>query len=226
MQYAGGISTAAEPPLSTCGNRDRTLAGDGRTDVAVGFYERSLAPDPNLVNNHLSLAAAYLDKDDDKQALPHLALYVAAKPNHFIVRAHYAELLLRLGEDHEAVAQYERFDADVQEHEDLAKQELVRCHSRLMEIAERLDDAYAHTCIAASAFICLPVKANKHGRTTKAFQRKVSFARRGIDAGPATTARGSPPVLVSVRGLVVRWAQRSAGFALSSRPKVLRCLVT
>ncbi len=67
---------------------------EGRTDVAVGFYEQSLALDPSLVNNHLSLAAAYLDKGDDEQALPHLAQYVAAKPEHFIVRAHYAELLL------------------------------------------------------------------------------------------------------------------------------------
>ena len=134
---------------------------EGRTDVAVGFYEQSLALDPNLVNNHLSLAAAYLDKGDDEQALPHLAQYVAAKPDHFIVRAHYAELLLRLGEDHAAVAQYERFDADVQEHEELAKQELVRCHSRLMEIAERQDDAYAahlHRGIGLYLLACQSVK--------------------------------------------------------------------
>ena len=72
-----------------------------------------------------------------------MAQYVAARPNHFIVRAHYAELLLRLGQDRLAAVQYERFDADVQEHEVLAQQELVHCHSRLMEIAERQDDAYA-----------------------------------------------------------------------------------
>jgi tetratricopeptide (TPR) repeat protein len=134
---------------------------EGRTDVAVGFYEQSLALDPNLVNNHLSLAAAYLDKGDDEQALPHLAQYVAAKPEHFIVRAHYAELLLRLGEDRAAVAQYERFDADGQEHEELAQQELIRCHSRLMEIAERQDDVYAahlHRGIGLCLLACQSVK--------------------------------------------------------------------
>lgn len=139
-----GPLTAAEPlSAQRLWEQGQDAMRDGRTDTAVGFYERSLALDPNLVNNHLSLAAAFLDKGDDEQALPHLAQYVAAKPDHFIVRAHYAELLLRLGEDHGAAAQYERFDADVQEHEELAKQELVRCHSRLMEIAERQGDAYA-----------------------------------------------------------------------------------
>jgi tetratricopeptide (TPR) repeat protein len=140
---AGPLAAAEPVSAQRLWEQGQDAMREGRTDVAVGFYERSLALDPNLVNNHLSLAAAYLDKGDDEQALPHLAQYVAAKPNHIIVRAHYAELLLRLGDDHAAVVQYERFDADVQEHEELAKQELVRCHSRLMEIAERQEDAYA-----------------------------------------------------------------------------------
>lgn len=136
--------TAAEPPTAQrLWEQGQDAMRDGRTEAAVSLYEQSLALDANLVNNHLSLAAAFLDKGDDERALPHLALYVAAKPNHYIVRAHYAELLLRLGEDRLAQAQYERFDADVQDHEELAKQELVHCHSLLMEIAERQGDAYA-----------------------------------------------------------------------------------
>jgi tetratricopeptide (TPR) repeat protein len=136
---------AAAEPLSAqrLWEQGQDAMREGRTDAAVGLYERSLAIDPTLVNDHLSLAAAFLDKGDDERALPHLALYVAAKPHHFAVRAHYAELLLRLGEYRAAVVQYERFDADVQEHEDAAKQELITCHSRLMEIAEEHDDAYA-----------------------------------------------------------------------------------
>jgi tetratricopeptide (TPR) repeat protein len=136
--------TAAEPvSAQRLWEQGQDAMRDGRTDAAVGLYERSLALDPSLVNNHLSLAAAFLDKGDDERALPHLAQYVAAKPNHFVVRAHYAELLLRLGEYREAIVQYERFDADVQEHEDVAKQELITCHSRLMEIAVGHDDIYA-----------------------------------------------------------------------------------
>jgi tetratricopeptide (TPR) repeat protein len=145
---AVGPLTAAEPatvpnPAQRLWEQGQQAMRDGRTDDAVRCYEQSLALDPNVVNNHLSLAAACLDKGDDEGAAPHLAQYLAAKPSHFTVRAHYAELLLRLREFRAARLQYERFEADVQEHEDLARQELVHCHSRLMEIAEQEDDDYA-----------------------------------------------------------------------------------
>ncbi len=140
---AGSLAAAEPVSAQHLWEQGQDAMRDGRTDAAVVFYEQSLVRDPNLVNNHLSLAAAFLDKGEDDRALPHLALYVEAKPNHIIVRAHYAELLLRLGEDRAAAVQYERFDADVQEHEQLAKKELAHCHSRLMEIAERQGDAYA-----------------------------------------------------------------------------------
>ena len=135
--------TAAEPPSAQrLWEQGQDAMRDGRTDVAVGFYERSLALDPKLVNNHLSLAAAYIDKGEDEKALPHLAQYIAAKPNHVAVRAHYAELLFRLREYQDAAAQYDRFDADLQEHEGTAQQELIHCHSRLMEVAEQQQDGY------------------------------------------------------------------------------------
>lgn len=143
----GPLSTAAPAATPTPAQRlweqGQDALRDGRTDEAVGFYEKSLSLDPNLASNHLSLAAAYLDKGDDERAGPELAHYIAARPNHTMVRAHYAELLLRQHEHRAARLQYERFDADVQENEELAKQELVHCHSRLMEIAEQEDDDYA-----------------------------------------------------------------------------------
>ncbi len=140
--------TAAEPdaaptPAQRLWEQGQDALRDGRTDEAVRCYEKSLALDPTLVNNHLSLAAACLDKGDDQGAAPHLARYLEAKPDHYTVRAHYAELLLRLHDDRAARLQYERFDADVQDHEDAARQELVHCHSRLMEIADRENDDYA-----------------------------------------------------------------------------------
>ena len=134
---------AAGDPAQRLWEQGQQAMRDGRTDDAVRCYQQSLALNPNLVNNHLSLAAACLDKGDDEGAAPHFAHYLAAKPDHYAIRAHYAELLLRLREVHAARLQYERFDADVQEHADLAPQELVHCHSRLMEIAEQEDDDYA-----------------------------------------------------------------------------------
>lgn len=141
---AGRPLTAAEPtPALRLWELGQDALRDGRTDDAVRCYEQSLALDPALVNNHLSLAAACLDKGDDRGAAPHLAQYLAAKPDHLSVRAHYAELLLRLHDDNGARLQYERYDADVQDSGEGAQKELVHCHSRLMEIADRENDDYA-----------------------------------------------------------------------------------
>jgi tetratricopeptide (TPR) repeat protein len=118
------------------------LAG-GEAERALELFRKSLRLDPSLARNHLSLAAAYLAQGKDAQAAPHLARYLEAQPDHLAVRAHYAELLLRLDRPGEARAQFERFAADVQDHDTLAREHLVHVHSRLMEIAEGQDDEYA-----------------------------------------------------------------------------------
>jgi tetratricopeptide (TPR) repeat protein len=133
---------AAPTPAERLWRQGQDALRNGRTDEAIQLFEQSLVLDPDLVSNHLSLAAAYLDKGDDERAGPHLARYLAARPEHCMVRAHYAELLLRRREVEAARRQYERFDADVQELEQLAKEELVHCHSRLMQIAEQEDDDF------------------------------------------------------------------------------------
>ncbi len=115
----------------------------GQADRAIRCYEQSLAADPHLARGHLSLAAAYLEKGETAAAEPHLARYVAANPEHHVVRAHYAELLLRLHKAPEARDQFERFIADVQDIPELASKHLIHCHSRLMEIAEDEGDDYA-----------------------------------------------------------------------------------
>jgi hypothetical protein len=148
LYFMVGPVSAEEPsavstPAQRLWEQGQNALRDGRTDEAMQLYQRSLALDPNLADNHLSLAAAYLDKSDDEHAGEQLARYLEARPHHCIVRAHYAELLLRLNEVHAARLQYERFDADAQDQVELAGQELVHCHSRLMELAEREDDDYA-----------------------------------------------------------------------------------
>jgi tetratricopeptide (TPR) repeat protein len=114
----------------------------GHAEQAISCYEESLRLDPALARNHLSLAAALLSEGQDERAVPHLARYLEAQPDHLVIRAHYAELLQRLGRGQEAKAQFVRFVADVQDHEELAREQLVHCHSRLMEIAQAEADGY------------------------------------------------------------------------------------
>jgi tetratricopeptide (TPR) repeat protein len=142
---------AAEPPRPESSpspavrlwEKGQQALRDGAIDDAVRCFEQSLALDPKLTCNHLSLAAACLDRGDDAGAAPHLAAYVEAEPNRPVVRAHYAELLARLRQFDAARREFERFDAAAQEDDQLARQHLVHCHSRLMEIAEAQDDDYA-----------------------------------------------------------------------------------
>jgi tetratricopeptide (TPR) repeat protein len=115
----------------------------GHPEKAIASYQESLATDPEYTRNHMSLAAAYLEVGKDAEACVHLANYVAAHPEHAVVRTHYAELLLRLHRSHEGRAQFERFIADMQDRGDEALSAMIHCHSRLMEIAEAEEDDYA-----------------------------------------------------------------------------------
>ncbi len=121
----------------------QTAMRGGQPDDAIRYYEQSLAADATLTRNHLSLAAAYLEKGDDERACLHLAGYVQAHPEHRVMRARYAELLLRLHRLVEARSEFERFVADIQEQEGDATEQLIPCQSRLMDIAEAQGDDYA-----------------------------------------------------------------------------------
>lgn len=115
----------------------------GKANEAIHAYEQSLSADPSQKRAHLSLAAAYIQQGNEAAAAKHLAEYLAAFPEHSIVRAHYAELLLRLHRTREARAQFDRFMADIQDNPALAAKHLVHCNSRLMEIAEDEGDEYS-----------------------------------------------------------------------------------
>jgi tetratricopeptide (TPR) repeat protein len=115
----------------------------GKPDEAIFFYEKSLAADPSQKRTHLSLAAAHIQQGDEAAAAKDLAEYLAAFPDHHVVRRHFAELLLRLHRPQEARAQFERFIADIQDDPELAAKHLIHCNSRLMEIAEDEGDEYA-----------------------------------------------------------------------------------
>ncbi len=131
------------PAAADLWQKGQSAMRQGKPDEAIQYYEQSLALDPGLARNYLSLAAAYLEKGDDNLACPYLARYVAAHPEHMIVRSHFAELLWRLQRLPEARVEFERFVADAQEQADEpATKQLIHCHSRLMEIAEACADEY------------------------------------------------------------------------------------
>lgn len=113
----------------------------GQPRQAVQLYQRSLAADPTLVRNYLSMAAAYLEMDDETAALTPLAHYVSVRPEQLIIRVHFADLLLRLNRSSEARAEFERCLDSASDQEDVRAQ-LVHCHTRIMEIAEAENDEY------------------------------------------------------------------------------------
>lgn len=138
---------SAEPEPSSPGLDDwqkgQQAMLEGDTRQAIASFQRSLEKDATLVRNRLSLAAAYLGQGQEEQAAEQLEQYLEAQPDHFVVRGQYAELLLRLDRLEAARAQFEQFESELQDHETLPRQYLVRCHTRLMDIAERIEDDYA-----------------------------------------------------------------------------------
>src|SRR5581483_10814143 len=65
----------------------------GRPDQAIALYQESLAEDAGRAQNHLSLAAAYVEKGEDARACAHLGKFLEAEPGHKGARLYYAELL-------------------------------------------------------------------------------------------------------------------------------------
>jgi len=116
---------------------------DGQVDVAVQYYQKCLQLEPKLARTYLSMAAAFLEKGQDRTAATWMARYLEHQPDHHLVRCHYAELLIRLKQPAQARQQLERFVADIQDETELADQHLVRSHSRLMDIAALEQDEYA-----------------------------------------------------------------------------------
>jgi hypothetical protein len=100
-----------------------------------------LTIDPQLTRNHLSLAAAYLEKGDETSACPHLARYVQTHPEHLTIRVQYAELLWRLKQGRAAQTAFESAMANSQGV--LPVNHLIHCHTRLVQIAEADVDGYA-----------------------------------------------------------------------------------
>lgn len=142
-----------------------------RFDEAVQQFQLCLRLDPRLAEGHLSLAAAHLALGHDRQAAPHMAAYLRARPGHFQVRMPFSEVLLRIDDLEAARAQLERFVAAVQGQPQLAGEHLVGSHTRLMEIAEKLGDEYGERL---NRGIGLYLLARKRGELGGADARRVA----------------------------------------------------
>jgi tetratricopeptide (TPR) repeat protein len=137
---------SAEPALSSPGldawQKGQKALLEGHSQEAIECFQQSLKLEPSLTRSHLSLAAAYLAQAQEEQAAEQLNEYLQAQPEHYLVRGQYAEVLWRLDRLADAREQFERFEADLQDHESQARDQLVNCQGRLMNIAERSDDEY------------------------------------------------------------------------------------
>lgn len=152
----------AAPPAATPAEKAHQLGqlalDADRFDEAIGHFQLCLRLDPNLTDAHLSLAAAHLALNQERQAAPHLGAYLDARPTHFLVRLPYAELLVKLDQLPEAKEQLDRFIADAQEQPQVAGDQLLPSHTRLMEIAGRVGDEYTERLNRGIGLYLLAVK--------------------------------------------------------------------
>lgn len=134
-----------EPQAAAAGQmwqKGQEAMREGNAPEAIRQYQQSLAANPEMVQNHLSLAAAHLQEGHLEEASVHLATYLEAHPEEPVLRARYAELLLRQHRLPGAREEFEHFIADAQDAGGLAARHLVHCHSQLMEIAIQSEDEY------------------------------------------------------------------------------------
>lgn len=158
---------AAPPPVAVQAWQKGQEALDAdRLDEAVGQFRLALRLDPAFVRARLSLAAAHLALGQDRESIPQLAAYLKARPEHFLVRMPYAEVLSRLERHTEARSQLEQFVVAVQQNQRLADDHLVACHTRLMEIGERLGDEYGERLHRGIGLHLLAVKRLEAGGPT------------------------------------------------------------
>ncbi len=94
--------------------------------------------------DHLQLAASKLKSGDDAAAIRHLQSHVTVRPNAVMVRAYLAELFFKSGDVANAQKHFAWFlrDADHGGGAD-AKQHRIHAHTRLMELAQELDQPAA-----------------------------------------------------------------------------------
>jgi tetratricopeptide (TPR) repeat protein len=158
LALPGETPKAPPTPAEKALQVGQTAMDGDRFDEAIDQFQLAIRLDPKLVQAHLNLAAAYLALGNDRLAAPSLAAYLNARPDHFLVRMPYAEVLTRLEQFGAACTQMERFVVDVQDFPRLADEHLLPCHTRLMELAQKLGDEYGERLNRGIGLYLLAIK--------------------------------------------------------------------
>ncbi len=152
---APAIVPAADvaPDADTSGSRDESQGKarllpsrvpEPREDVhGPARASPSQATDAPVPDDPLTLAAECLERGDKPAAATHLDAYVRLHPEQIMFRAHLAELLLKLDRLPDSRRHFEQFIAAAQEATGSPRSHVVHCHTRLMEIGQREEDAFA-----------------------------------------------------------------------------------
>jgi hypothetical protein len=127
-----------DPPLASAVKAQQ----DKPSEAVIPATGSDVTEDPELKQNHLGIAAAFLQKRNYKDACIHLADFLDAHPDALLVRVRYAELLTREHRLAEARRQFERFIEDAQDLGGPAASRMINCHGQLVAIAEETEDAY------------------------------------------------------------------------------------
>jgi tetratricopeptide (TPR) repeat protein len=131
------VSPQAAAPIATTPAPAEVIPIQARVPAAP------VADTPALPEDSLTLAAECLTRGDEPAAADHLDTYVRLHPEQIMFRAHLAELLLKLDRLDESKRQFEQFVAAAQKSSGPPRSHLVHCHTRLMEIGRRKNDAFA-----------------------------------------------------------------------------------
>lgn len=110
--------------------------------VALPFQAGSTPSTVAEARTDLQEAASCLERGDTAGALPFLTRHVEAHPEQVNIRAHLAELLVRLDRKPEARRQFELYIREAQRQGSSGVSHLIQAHTRLAEIAQSANDPY------------------------------------------------------------------------------------
>src|SRR5262245_38594264 len=132
-------------------------------DVALGYYDQTVASHPAATRSELSLAAEQLQHGNQAAACDHLGKYLQAHPQHLEVRVHYAELLAALERRQQAAREYARVIAEAQERGEQTLRVQIQAHLHLMELADANGDSYGRRLHRGIGLYLLALERSKLG---------------------------------------------------------------
>src|SRR5262245_10430821 len=95
LVFTAGCQTVLPPGVADLARQPPELGQEAPRQAgpeqAGASADKNPPVEPDPARNHLNQAAACLEQGDEEHACPHLARYLAAYPDHLVVRGHYAE---------------------------------------------------------------------------------------------------------------------------------------